>query len=163
MLKIIIKMCKYLESFNPVWRTDLVSVGLATPRYLHLMWYIREACARTENLNILMPEDAPRAGTITSRNVSLNLFFVLMGHLKCPCGALKHSFLWWYPPWTCFRLAFQQEKGYMGNGTSVSGPNFLFLRGENWFGNVYFSWICQLKSSFEVDYNEKPEPFSPVK
>jgi len=74
MLKIIIKMCKYLESFNPVWRTDLVSVGLATPRYLHLMWYIREACARTEILNILMPEDAPRAGTITSCNVSLNLF-----------------------------------------------------------------------------------------
>jgi len=30
-------MCKYLESFNPVWRTDLVSAGLAMPRYL-LRW-----------------------------------------------------------------------------------------------------------------------------
>jgi len=44
-------MCKYLESFNPVWRTDLVSAGLAMPRYL-LRWKTKQKKKRN---NILVP------------------------------------------------------------------------------------------------------------
>jgi len=174
-------MCKYLESFNPVWRTDLVSVGLATPRYLHLMWYKNQGklCVLERKKIIQHPDEvggcSPGWHHDSLCNVSpFNRFLVLKErHMTMSSWCAQKvfaAFIHWCPPSTCFRLAFQQEKGgwYAISGVkrnaSVSPDSqklpLLARRKLVNIGNAVFSrrhFLCQLESSFEADSNKKSQ------